>query len=90
MGRSAGSMPDYSVLWLEIATEQYRSLPIEARQQIEARVAGLLAEPLGRPEAHDATTDQWVTDYGSGVGLILYAVVPDHQRVIILRLISLS
>lgn len=89
MGRSVGSMPDFSALWLEIATDQYKSLSVEARQQVDVRLAGLLAGPVGRPEAYDAATDQWVTDYGAGAGLILYAVVPDHQRVI-LRLISLS
>ena len=37
--------------------------------------------------AYDEATDQWTTTYGGGAGLIVYAVVHDRQRLIILRLV---
>lgn len=41
-------------------------------------------QPLG---GYDERTDQWITSYGSGAGLVVYAVVHEQQRVIILRLV---
>jgi hypothetical protein len=37
--------------------------------------------------AYDEATDQWTTTYGGGAGLIVYAVVHEHQRLITLRLV---
>ena len=81
-------MPRYGPVWLEIAREQYTSLPADAREQIDIRVEQLLENPRQQPRsAYDERTDQWTTTYGDGAGLIVYAVVHDRQRVIILRLV---
>lgn len=81
-------MPRYGPVWLEIAREQYTSLPADAREQIGIRVEQLLENPRQRPcSAYDERTDQWTTAYGDGAGLIVYAIVHDRRRVIILRLV---
>ncbi len=80
-------MSRYRPVWLEIAREHYASLPPDARQQVDARVEQLLENPRQQPRsAYDERSDQWTTTYGDGAGLIVYAVVHDRQRVIILRL----
>jgi hypothetical protein len=52
---------------------------------------GVLAEnqnPNQQPDStYDERTDQWTTLHGDGVGLIVYVVVHERQRLIILRLI---
>ena len=81
-------MPRYGPVWLEIAREQYTSLPADAREQIDIRVEQLLENPRQQPRsAYDECTDQWTTTYGAGAGLIVYAIVHDRRRVIILRLV---
>jgi len=81
-------MPRYGPVWLEIAREQYTSRPADAREQIDTRIEQLLDNPHQQPRcAYDERTDQWTTTYGDGAGLIVYAVVHDRQRVIILRLV---
>lgn len=35
----------------------------------------------------NGTGFQWTTAYGDGAGLIVYAIVHKHQRVIVLRLV---
>ncbi|MGH3752564.1 MAG: hypothetical protein ACRDRP_07700 [Pseudonocardiaceae bacterium] len=73
-------------MWLEIALEQYASIPVEARKQVDARIEQLLENPRQPLDGYDELTDQWTTTYGGGAGLIVYAVVHERQRVIILRL----
>lgn len=80
-------MPRCHSLWLEIARQQYASLPAEVREQIDTRLELLLENPRLPEAGYDELTDQWTTIYGDGAGLILYAVVHDQQRVIILRLV---
>lgn len=80
-------MPRFSARWLEIALEQYNALPHEVQRQVDARIEQLLEQPEGPRDAYDPHSDQWTTIYGDGVGLILYAVVREHQRVLILRLV---
>jgi len=80
-------MPRYGAVWLEIAREQYASLPADIQALIDARVAELLEDPRQPRSAYDQLTDQWTTTYGGGAGLILFAVAPERQRVIILRLV---
>lgn len=81
-------MPRYGLVWVEIAREQYVALPREAREQVDARLEQLLENPR-RPSgsAYDVATDQWTTTYGAGAGLIVYAVVHERQRLIVLRLV---
>ncbi len=80
-------MSRYGPVWLEIALEQYSSLSTEARAQVDARIEQLLENPRQPLGGYDKLTDQWTTTYGGGAGLILYAVVHERQRVIILRLV---
>jgi hypothetical protein len=80
-------VPHFTARWLEIAREQYAALPVEARRQVDERVEQLREWPEGPREAYDAPSDQWTTSYGGGASLILYAVVREHRRVLILRLV---
>lgn len=79
-------MPRHGPVWLEIARQQYASLAPEIRALIDVRLEQLLENPHDGG-GYDERTDQWTTVYGEGVGLIVYAVVSDQQRVIILRLV---
>jgi len=81
-------MPRYGPVWLEIAREHYANLSAEARKQVDARIEELLENPRQQPSsAYDERSDQWTTTYGDGAGLIVYAVVHERERVIILRLV---
>lgn len=80
-------MAAFTVRWLQIADEYYADLPAELRRQIDARIAGLLEDPYGPPDAYDPVSDQWITSYGDGTGLIVYAIAPVQRRVLILRLV---
>lgn len=80
-------MARYTARWSQIPLEQYDALPTEAQHLVDVRVEQLLDEPEGRPQAYDPPSDQWTTTYGDGAGLILYAVVHQHRRVLILRLV---
>lgn len=80
-------MPRYGPVWLEISLEQYASLSTETREQVDGRIEQLLENPRQPPGGYDGLTDQWTTIYGFGAGLIVYAVVHERQRVIILRLV---
>jgi plasmid stabilization system protein ParE len=70
-------MARYGLIWLEIADTA----------QISARIEQLLENPRQPRDSYDQLTDQWTTTYGDGAGLIVYAVVHERQRVIILRLV---
>ncbi len=80
-------MPGFTALWLEVAVEQYTALPLAAQRQVDARVEELLDRPEGPRGSYDPRSDSWTTTYGGGAGLILYAVVPERRRVLILRLV---
>lgn len=80
-------MPRYGAVWLEIAREQYAALPAEARAQVDARVEQLLENARNPLGGYDEPSDSWTTIYGDGTGLIMFAVVHSHQRIIILRLV---
>ncbi len=80
-------MARYGLIWLEIAYADYTSLPAPTRGQISVRIEQLLENPRQRGDSYDELTDQWTTTYGGGAGLIVYAVVHERQRVIILRLV---
>jgi hypothetical protein len=79
-------MSRYGLVWLEIAREQYITLPDTARSHVDARVEELLEDPARQSDAaYDRRTDQWTATYGAG--LVVYAVVPRRERLIILRLV---
>lgn len=81
-------MPRYGVVWVELAREQYAALAPEVREHVDARIEQLLENPRQQPvSAYDQASDQWTTTYGAGAGLIVYAIVHDRQRLIILRLV---
>jgi hypothetical protein len=80
-------MARYSPVWLEIAAEQYAELPATSRGQVDARLEQMLENPRQDRASYDERTDQWTTTYGDGAGLLVYAVVHEHQRVIVLRLV---
>lgn len=80
-------MAGFTARWLEIADEYYADLPADTQTLVDARVAELLDNPYGPDDAYDPASDQWITSYGDGVGLIVYAIVPEQRRVLILRLL---
>lgn len=81
-------MARYSSVWLEIAREHYDSLPAPTRAQVDRRLEQLLEDPRQESTAsYDARTDQWTAIYGDGAGLIVYAVVREWRRIIVLRLV---
>ena len=80
-------MARYGLVWLEIAREYLASLPVEVREQVSARIEQLLENPRQPRDGYDELTDQWTTTYGGGAGLIVYAVVHEPERVVILRLV---
>jgi hypothetical protein len=49
-------------------------------------VEQLVERPELPPSAYDPASDQWITTYGGGAGLIVCAIVRDRQAVVILRL----
>jgi hypothetical protein len=83
-------MAPFTARWLEIAREQYHALPEGTRHHIDARVAELLEQPEGPAGAYHRRRDEWTTTYGDGLGLIVYAIAAEQQRVLILRLVALS
>lgn len=58
---------------------------METRRQIDAKV-DLLQEDPERYGTYDPVKAEWITDFGEGAGLILYAVESDLVTVIVLRL----
>ena len=78
-------MPAYTDRWLQLAIDQYFELPEDRRRQVDDRIADLLVAPEGPAGSYDRLSDQWTTTYGGGAGLIVYAIVPDYGRVLILR-----
>ena len=80
-------MPRLSARWLEIAREQFDALPLETQRQVDARIEELLEQPEESRDAYESRSDQWTTTYGDGSGLILYAVVREHQMLLVLRLV---
>lgn len=83
-------MANYTVTWADIPLEQYWALPEQARDQVNARLLELRRNPTRDPENYNPDTDHWTVDYGGGAGLLVYAAVPDRQRIIMLRLIHLA
>ncbi len=80
-------MARYTAVWLEIARQQYDALPADLRQQVDSKLDLLLDDPE-RFGDYDKPSDQWTTDFGGGAGLIVYAVVHQRVKVIVLRLVA--
>ncbi len=69
-------MPGYGPIRLELAQQQYRTLPPTLRELVGRRVVELLEDPTGAGDAvYDPRWDQWSIPVGED-GLLFYAVVP--------------
>jgi hypothetical protein len=77
-------MPRYQPRWVEVAERQRDNLPAAARRLVDRRIEELLEDPTGNPAAYDGVEDEWSIPIGDGAGLILYAVVKEPRRVVIL------
>lgn len=73
-------MAAFTARWLQIADQYYADLPADLQRQIDARLAGLLDDPDGPEDAYDPASDQWITSYGDGTRLIVYAIAPSDAR----------
>jgi len=80
-------MARYTPVWLEIARQQYESFPRAVQHQIDTKIDLLLDDPESYGD-YDKPSDQWTTDFGEGAGLIVYAVVHQQVKVIVLRLVA--
>lgn len=80
-------MPRYGPVWLEIAEQQYRDLPVDVRDLVDQRLAQLLEEPTADPDAgYNEPSDQWSIPIGDH-GFLFFAVVRDPAKVVVLRLV---
>lgn len=80
-------MPRYRLVWLEIAEQQYRNLPVDVRDLVDRRLAQLVESPTAAPHAvYNGPSDQWSITLG-GHGLLFFAVVRGPATVIVLRLV---
>jgi hypothetical protein len=78
-------MSRYEPRWVEVAERQRDNLPVAARRLVNCWIAELLEDPTGNPAAvYDSVEDEWSIPIGVGAGLILYAVVDEPRRVVIL------
>jgi hypothetical protein len=78
-------MPRYEPRWVEIAERQRDNLPAAGRRLVNRRIEELLEDPASNPAAtYDGVEDEWSIPIGAGAGLILYAVVDEPRRVVIL------
>jgi mRNA-degrading endonuclease RelE of RelBE toxin-antitoxin system len=75
----------FEVRWLEVARDQYLDLPAQNQDAVVQRIRQLQDSP--NVGAYDAVSDQRVTDYGAGTGLLLCAVVEEPPTVIVLRIL---
>lgn len=76
----------FRLIWLEVARDQYAALPELRQQQVGDRLEQLLERPELPLSAYDPGSDQWITTFGGGAGLIVCAIVRDRQALIVLRL----
>ena len=78
-------MPRYEPRWVEVAERQRDNLPAVARRLVNRRIEELPEDPTGDPAAtYDGVEDEGSIPIGGGAGLILYAVVDEPRRVVIL------
>ena len=70
-------MPRSRLIWLQIASQQYRDLPDDLRTLTDRRLAQLIENPTADPDSdsdYNKTSDQWSVPLGEQ-GLLFYAVV---------------
>jgi len=73
------------LLWLDVATQQYDSLPADVRDLVDERLETLLADPTPPESVYGERFDQHSVAIGAH-GLLLYAVVAEPPNLIVLRL----
>ncbi|MDQ4103206.1 MAG: hypothetical protein M3186_05690 [Actinomycetota bacterium] len=81
-------MPRYKQVWAEFPREQYNSLPAATQRLIDRRIAELLQDPTGDPDArYYQPHDEWSIPFtfGDEEGFIYYGVADEPRRVVILR-----
>lgn len=82
-------MPRYGLIWLELAEQQYGSLPADLRGIVDRQLAQLVENPTEPSDAvYNEHSDQWSVPLGDQ-GFLFYAVVRDVAKVIVLRLIAI-
>jgi hypothetical protein len=64
-----------SAVWRRRPHGRLYQPPEHTREQISARIKQLLENPRQRRDNYDQLTDQWITTYGGGAGLIVTRVV---------------
>lgn len=83
-------MPWSRLIWLQIADQQYQDLPDPLRAMVDRRVAHLVEDPTGDPDAvYNPDVDQWSVPLEED-GFLFYAVVRDPATVIVLRLVCFA
>lgn len=81
-------MARYRAVWLELAKATRDSLPAGPRAALDARVEQLLENPRAADRGgYDPRSDSYATTYGDGSGLLTYALVPDRETLIVLRVV---
>jgi hypothetical protein len=78
-------VPLHDVVWVSHAEQQFNSLVAPVRQAVMAKI-GLLQQDPTRYGTYDKKVDNYVTDFEYGV--IVYAVVADQLKIIMLRVIA--
>jgi hypothetical protein len=81
-------MPRYSLVWLEIAEQQYRALAPDLRAEVDCRITELVENPTKPTDAvYNQHSDQWSVPLADR-GFLFYAVVRIPTKLIILRVIA--
>lgn len=76
----------YELVWSEVPKQDYDSLPLDIRQQIDATIARILEDPEGQG-SYNKSSDMWSATFASG--LIFYVISHERIRVVILRIVAL-
>lgn len=82
-------MAGYRLVWLEIAEDQYRSLPGDLRSRVDVRLGQLLDDPLNASSAvYNRHSDQYGVPLDDD-GFLFFAVVASPPTVIVLRIVQI-
>jgi len=80
---------DFHILWVDYVREQYLTLGEHARDELDTHLALLAHDPTANAR-YDLGTDQWSSDFDSGLGLLLCLISVDNRRIVILRVLHLA
>lgn len=76
----------YGVVWAEIPREQYRACSAQLQRRIDVAIEELAEQPTRSGGSYDSATDLWTRPIDETT-LLAYAVVHEHAKVLILRLV---